>query len=124
MGGPWFPRRSPDEYRDPGVDPALPGQAHRIGLPRQGHGTIYVSENRDGSWSGSWQDDYPEPRADGAIAGIEDIDEVTEQEIVEWAAARPAAEGYVVLTAETVIDGVRQCEAIPLDTWLRQRGVG
>jgi len=121
MSRPWFFRHSPDEFRDRGTGRSQPGYAQHLGVPRPGHGTVYLTRHRDGTWSGSWQDDYPAPDADGAIAGVEDIDDVTEQEAVEWAAARPAAQAYVMLDTDEIVDGVRQSKAVPLDVWIRER---
>jgi hypothetical protein len=124
MNRPWFPRHSPDEFRDRGAGPSQPGYAQQLGVPRSGHGTVYVSQNRDGTWSGSWQDDYPAPDADGAAAGVEDIDGVTEDQVIEWAVTRPAERAYVVLPTDESADGVRQSEAVPLDAWLHRRREG
>jgi hypothetical protein len=37
------------------------------------------------------------------------------------AAARPAAQAYVVLGTDEILDGVRQNKAVPLDAWIRDR---
>jgi len=120
MSRPWFPQHSPDDYRDHGAGPSQPGYAQQLGEPRPGHGTVYLAKNRDGTWSGSWQDDYLAPDADGATAGVEDVDDLTERDAIDWATTRRASQVYVLVTTDSVIGGVRQTDAVPLSIWLSQ----
>ena len=79
-------------YGGPG-NPWLPtGPAVPLGKPRPGHGTVYVSEDRDGIWDGVWDDGYPPEQIEegGPIAGSEDF-EGSREEVLRWARSRPAA---------------------------------
>ncbi|WP_143118647.1 hypothetical protein [Actinomadura madurae] len=60
------------------------------GKPTPGYGTVFVQRYSDGTWVASWQEHYPAPRRDGAVAGVEDY-EGTEKEVLAWARSRPAA---------------------------------
>jgi hypothetical protein len=67
-----------------------------LGSPRPGHGRVFVNCNRQGEWSASWQDDYPEDEVrDGEPdAGVEDF-EGTEDEVTRWARTRPAEKFFI-----------------------------
>lgn len=86
------PARSLDGHRvwsqpcgDEPIVPALPR------LPsRPGHGTVFVQNYTDGTWVASWQEHYPAPRQDGAVAGVENC-LGSEKEVLAWARSRPAA---------------------------------
>ena len=67
-----------------------------LGSPRPGHGRVFVNCNRQGEWSASWQDDYPEDEVrDGEPdAGVEDF-EGTEEEVTCWARTRPAEKFFI-----------------------------
>ncbi|WP_067477762.1 hypothetical protein [Actinomadura hibisca] len=79
-------------YRDY-LDEAERGTAPEVvpvGEPTPGRGTVFVQKFSDGTWHGSWQENYEVPREDGAVAGVADC-EGTEGEVLRWARSRPAA---------------------------------
>ncbi|MGP4022983.1 hypothetical protein [Actinomadura sp. 3N407] len=86
--------RGSGPYRDylpdrDGMRASIP-QAVPVGKPTPGHGTVFVQKYIDGTWAASWQEHYPAPRQDGAVAGVEDY-QGTEKEVLAWARSRPAA---------------------------------
>lgn len=78
-----------------------------LGKPRDGHGTVYVRQFRDGTWSASWQDTFPAPRHDGVVAGVDDH-EGDEESVLSWARSRPA-ERFLIFSPAAG-------DYVPLDT--------
>ena len=76
-------------YRDYLPEPGdPPDPARPIGTdPRPGHGVVYVTVDRNGTWFGSWQDDGPE-------LNIADI-EGTQPEVMAWAQLQAAPVKWV-----------------------------
>ncbi|WP_344128934.1 hypothetical protein [Luedemannella flava] len=66
----------------------------RFGLPRKGHGTVYVCESRDVNrqivWTAEWIDEYEQPDADGCTVGIAKFEGDFEA-AARWARTQPAA---------------------------------
>jgi hypothetical protein len=88
-------------YLDPnGVElPRTPPPPPVYPTPRPGYGTIFVTQDRDGTWSALWQDEGNSGFAD--CEGDRDT-------VIAWAKAQPAAERIIE-------DGALSGNYIPLE---------
>ena len=92
--------RAPIRRYDPGIVLSGPARAAPPGSPRPGHGAVYASCDRHGAWSANWQDDFPEPDANGARYGSADFAGDGGYEAAEaWARAQPALHRFVAYPA-------------------------
>jgi hypothetical protein len=78
----------------------VPGNApQKVGVPRVGHGTVYLNVGRDEFgeyiWTGVWIDEFDEPDADGALFGSKKV-AGSRDEVIAWVRSQPAA-SHVVL---------------------------
>ncbi|WP_034271869.1 hypothetical protein [Actinospica robiniae] len=70
------------------------------GLPRPGHGIVYVRSDGRGRWWATWADDYPQPDEAGAAYGHICFEGDGTYDVVEaWARAQAAAERLVAYPA-------------------------
>jgi hypothetical protein len=82
------------DYLPPDAPP--PGPPQRLGTPRPGHGTIYVSLRDTGVpepeivWAAVWEDRFESAGPNGEAAGIEEI-EGTREDVLAWVRQQPAA---------------------------------
>lgn len=83
---------------DPDLVNAAPAQ--RLGMPRPGHGTVYIHTEGgtprypDITYAAEWIDDYGLPNANGEVAGLSRFD-ATRQQVLDWARMQPAAERLI-----------------------------
>ncbi|MBR7836243.1 hypothetical protein KDL01_23395 [Actinospica durhamensis] len=93
-------QNEPIRRYDAGPQPLGQTRAARPGLPRPGHGAVFMYCDRHGNWSANWADDYPEPDSAGARHGIVYFEgEGTYDEVETWARAQPAQAWYVAYPA-------------------------
>ncbi|MFI7216898.1 hypothetical protein [Micromonospora maritima] len=87
------PRRV-QRHWNPELTEAAPEQ--RIGVPRPGHGTIYVSLSGAGErerhtvWSATWVDPFDEAGDNAEAVGIA-TREGSREEVLSWVRSQPAA---------------------------------